>query len=215
MLRDTAIAWVRNNCSNPKLLEDFASFVDEAAAKRANCRFIFGSGLTRREAPFLVHSFGNEMFIFQLSEAQAAARGAKPGVLASMRYPHPLEESPNKPILSIERFELQDAVFAQPRPIIGRVHYEMPAGLTGNVCVRLDYLLESGNQTAWDYTRWPLWGKGVLDVKFSPIALKAAFVTDLKGPVVMFVHLVEVTEPVGSPPRRPISNTGAALVDIV
>lgn len=214
MLSETANAWVQANCPNPKLRQDVAAAIATAQAERSDCWFIFGSKLTRRLVPYLLHCFGDEMFVFQLTEAQAAARGVKPGVLCSARHRHPLDDAPPKPIVSVERFELKDAVLSQSQPIIGRVHYEVRANFTGRVGVRLDYALGESSRTAWDYTERPLWGKGMLDVAFMPIAPEAAAATDFRGPLAMFVHLVDAGGPPGSRPRRPISNIGAALVEI-
>ena len=189
--------------------------MDEAVATGHDCFFILGGKLTKKKTPFLLHCFGEEMFIFQLTDAQAAARGVQRDTMCSGRNRCAIIGSLPKPIISINRFELKDAAITQSQPIIGRIHYHLERDNTGPFCVRLDYAVNSGNRVAWDYPQRPLWGKGMLDVAFMPIAPEAELVANFKGPLVLFVRLLEMSPPEQTNSRLPISNTGAALVDVL
>lgn len=184
-------------------------------ADGANCWFAVGSALTRSHLPFLLHCFGGELFVFQLTKAQAVAMEVEPSDMASNSGLTPDSIGPaTAPAISLERFEAKDTAITQAMPILGQLHYEV---LTCNdipYCVRLDYRLTGDRHIRWDHPLRPLGGKGVIDVKFPPIGPGPAFATKYRGPLVLFTRLFEMS-PDQTDARKPISTTCATLVDVV
>jgi len=98
---------------------------------------------------------------------------------------------------------------------VGRLHYEVLNSGGGNWCVRLDYDLPGGRRIAWDYPGRPLWGKGMIDVRFLPMAPSPDVATKHRGPLILFATLCEMSPP-GQPQKgRPISTPCAALVELI
>lgn len=162
MLRDAAINWVRTNCPNRKLSWDVKEALDAAAAEGVNCWFAIGSGTTRSKVPFLLHCFSNEVFIFQLTAAQAAGMGLKANGMGCGRDRAAGFVPPAPPpTVSLEQLEVTNASFTQATPIGGRLHYEVLADGPRSWCVRLDYELPGGGRRiAWSYPEQPLHGRG-------------------------------------------------------
>jgi len=108
MRKDAAINWVRANCPNPKLATDAGAAIDKAAAAGGNCWFAIGGRLTRSGAPCLLHWFGGEVFIFQLTPVQAMTMGLKPNVMVAHHDVQPDGLTfATSPAISLERFEVK------------------------------------------------------------------------------------------------------------
>jgi hypothetical protein len=117
--------------------------------------------------------------------------------------------------ISLERMDLLNATVTQTMPLVGRLHYEVVTDGGGPWCVRVDYEMGNQHRHAWDYPERPLWGKGMLDVTFLPIAPDPSVVTNFKGPVVLFDRLCEMSPPEQSESRRATSNAVAPLIEVV
>lgn len=216
MQKDAAIQWVRANCPTRQVSWDVKAALEDADAAGANCWFVIGSRMTKGRVPYFIHCFAGEVFIFQLTEAQAKATGVHPMGMGKHREtrPDPIPAAP-PPVISLERFELRDTALTQTMPIVGRLHYEVLADGGGPWCVRLDYDLPGGRRVAWDMPERTLWGKGTIDVQFLPIAPTPDIATKYRGPLVLFARLFEMSPPELTHTRRPISTVCAALVDLL
>ena len=117
--------------------------------------------------------------------------------------------------ISLDRLELLNAAITQTTPIVGRVHYEVISNGGRPWCVRMDYQLGSQHQHAWDYPQRPLWGKGMLDISFLPIAPEPSVATNFKGPLALFVRLCAMSPPEHADSRPAISNAVGPLVEDV
>ncbi len=216
-MQGPAVNWVRANCTNPKLVKDLLRFLFDANAAGVNCWFLIGGGLVRSGTASLVHYFVRELFVFQLTNAQAAIQGVdRRGMcLGRSRVPLPEMKLVANLAISLERMDLLNATVTQTMPLVGRLHYEVVADGGGPWCVQVDYEMGNQHRHAWDYPERPLWGKGMLDVSFLPIAPDPSVATNFKGPVVLFARLCEMSPPEQSESRRAISNAVATLIEVV
>jgi hypothetical protein len=212
-----AANWIRTNCTNSKALGDLRRSVYDATAAGVNCWCLIGGGLLRSATPALLHCFVGELFVFQLTDAQAAIRGVDRGTMCvgRGRVPTPQMRAPAQLALSLSRLELLHTKVTQTTPLVGRVHYEVLANGGGPWCVRLDYEIGNQHYHAWDYPQRPLWGKGMLDISFLPLAPDPSVMTGFKGPLALFVRLCEMSPPETADSRPAISKPVASLVDVV
>ena len=211
-----AINWVKANCTHPKAVKDLSQFLFDATAAGVNCWFLSGRSLCRSGHATLVHCFAGELFVFPLSDAQAAIRGVDRNGMCTGRSPYslPFVGKPEKIAISLDRLELLKPAITQTTPIVGRVHYEVLASGGVPWCVRMDYQLGADHRHAWDYPQRPLWGKGMLDVSFLPIAPEPSVATTFKGPLALFVRLCAMSPPEQADSRPAISNTVGTLVEV-
>jgi hypothetical protein len=216
-MQGPAINWARSNCTAPKVVKDLSRFLFDANAAGVNCWFLIGGGLVRSGIPSLVHWFGRELFVFQLSDAQAAIRGVDRQTMCVGRGHVPAMEtqSPEYPAISLNRLELLGQTLPQTEPLVGHLYYQVLANGSGPWCVRLEYGIENQYRKAWCYPRTTmLFGNGMIDVTFSPITLEPAMAVPFKGPLALFARLFKMS-PLGQPDSdSPISNTVATLVDV-
>jgi hypothetical protein len=212
-----AATWVKSNCTNPKLVRDVLRSLFDAKAAGVNCWFLIGGGLIRSGAASLVHCFAGELFVFQLTDAQAALRGVeRQGVLTGRdRAPSMGTQAPVSAAISLDRLELLTPTITRTTPLVGRLHYEVLANRSGPWCVRLDYQMREQYRHAFDYPQRPLWGKGMLDLSFLPIAPEPGVATDFKGPLALFVRVFDMTPAREHDSWRAISNTVATLAEVV
>jgi hypothetical protein len=216
-MQGAAANWVKSNCNNPQLVKDVLRLLFDANADGVNCWFLIGSGLIHSGKASLVHCFVGELFVFELTDAQAALRGVdRQGMCVGRgRGPLPEMRPPATIAISLDRLELQNTTITPTTRFVGRVHYQVLADGGGPWCVQLDYELGNQHHRAWDYPERPLWGKGMLDVSFSPIAPQPNAAQSFKGPLALFVHLCGVPRPEQADLRPAISNTVATLTDVV
>ena len=211
-----AITWVKANCTHAKAVKDLSRFLFDANAAGVNCWFLAGGSLVRSGHATLVHCFAGELFAFPLTDAQAALRGVNRSGLCTGRDPYSLTllRRPESVAISLDRLELLNAAITQTTPIVGRVHYEVLANGGAPWCVRMDYQLGSQHQHAWDYPQRPLWGKGMLDISFLPLAPEPSVATNFKGPLALFVRLCAMSPPEQADSRPAISNAVGTLVEV-
>jgi hypothetical protein len=211
-----AVTWVKTNCTHPKAVKDLSRFLFDANAAGVNCWFLAGGNLVRSGHATLVHCFCGELFTFPLTDAQAAARDVNRSGLCTGRSPYSLAlvPRPENVAISLDRLELPNALITQSTPIVGRLHYEVLASGGLPWCVRLDYELAAQHRHAWDYPQRLLWGKGMLDISFLPIAPEPQRVTSYRGPLVLFARLCAMSPPEQADSRPAISNAVGVLVDV-
>jgi hypothetical protein len=128
-MRGAAATWVRSNCINAKMVKDLLRFLFDASAAGANCWFLIGGGLLRSGSATLVHCFVGELFVFQLTDRQAALQGADSRTMCSGlgRSPFQQMRAPANVAISLDRLELLNTALNQTTPIFGRVDYEVLA----------------------------------------------------------------------------------------
>lgn len=109
MLKDAAINWVRANCRDPKLGADFSRKLNNVLQRRVACWFAIGQSLTGERQPYMIHCFADELFIFQLSNAQAKGLMLAPDAMCSSFDPRPAaaRQKVLPRIVSISRFDLK------------------------------------------------------------------------------------------------------------
>lgn len=212
-----AVNWVRGNCIYPEAIRDLSRSLSDADAAGADCWFVIGGDLVRSAHATLVHWCAGELFVFPLTDAQAAARGVgRNGMRIDRTASRPDLAPPRVGMaISLERLELRDAAVSETTRLFARVHYEVLANGGSPWCARIDFDLPGRHQAGWDYPERPLWGKGMLDISFPPIAREPAQATNFKGPLAVFVRLCAVASPRRPEGRPPISNAVAGLVDVV
>ena len=211
-----AVTWIKANCTHPKAVKDLSRFLFDADAAGVNCWFLASRGLCRSDHATPVHCFAGELFVFPLSDEQAAVRGVDHNGMCTGRSPYslPMVGKPQNMAISLDRLEFLKPVITQTTPIVGRVHYEVLANGGGPWCVRMDYQLGAQHQHAWDYPERPLWGKGMLDISFIPIASEPSVATNFKGPLALFVRLCAMSPPEQADSRPAISNAVGTLVEV-
>jgi hypothetical protein len=217
MMYDAAITWIRRNCPNQEFIEDLSRFMDASASAGVNCWFLIGGDMSRAQVPFLLHCFDDELFLFQLNDSQAAARGVgrRGFKAANERLPSGLSPAV-RPAITLDRFELNRPTLNQSEPVLGRLRFKASEDVAAlSWCIRLDYQVDKVPHVAWEYPNRSLLDKGFLDVSFMPIAPSENFVTGFKGPLSVFIRLCEMSPPESAESRRPISNTAATLIQII
>ena len=78
MLRDAAIAWIRSHVPDPRIQADFVRHFDGSSQQGRNCYLAIGPRLTTDGKPRLVHCFCDNLFIFELTPAQARGYQLRP-----------------------------------------------------------------------------------------------------------------------------------------
>ena len=217
MMYDAAMTWIRGNCPNQEFVEDLSRFMNASASAGVNCWFLIGGDMVRARVPFLLHCFDGELFLFQLTDSQAAARGVGRRGFKAANERLPSGVSPAaRPAVALDRFELNRPTLNQSEPVLGRLRFKASDDVAAlSWCIRLDYQVDKVPHIAWEYPNRPLMGTGVLDVSFLPIAPSESFVANFKGPLSMFIRLCEMSPPDSAESRRPISNTASTLVQII
>jgi hypothetical protein len=218
MLKDAAIHWVRANCTDPKLRADFSRKLKDVLQRRLNCWFAVGSALTRTGAPYMIHCFAGELFIFQLSSEQAVGLKLAPNALAesSDLCPAGFSRRSEHLAVSLSKFELDAPVLTATDPICGVVEYEVEGEPPTAYCLRMDGLLGlCGDDVAWTMPRQTLSRSGQIRFSFSSLGESVwPMVLLQRAPVAVFLRLYADPVPGDVNQRRAISNTCGALLDV-
>jgi hypothetical protein len=214
MLRDTAINWVRENCCSDKFVAGFIRTLDESLATGVNCSFVVGANLMVGGAPYLIHWFARELFMFQLSLGQAAKLGtAHPNAMRFSKGTAPIDDG-LRPAdsFSLDRLELVQPVLRDRTHAIGiRCAYHLVGNPPPKYGVRMDY--SSGEQTHTETVEPlnPPVPVGTTTLKFSPPSLPDRGADHVMAAFVRFCAASE-SKPMRSWPI--VSNCLAALIEI-
>jgi hypothetical protein len=215
MLRDTAIAWIHANLPHPVFQRDFEKHFDEATAVGLNFYLMIGRGLTTDGKLRLLHFFGGELFIFELTQQQAMGFHLKPGeVMWGTGRSKDCSESIEEPPVTLRDLEIEGSdSLHRESPIIAHVSYDL--GSNRDPCVfRLDYDVPgAGSVIAWHYIDGLLELKGRIRCAFSPMELVLSG-KNISGPVALFMRLFTLPDSKNTDDRKPISNTAGALVTV-
>jgi hypothetical protein len=216
MLKDAAIAWVRGNCTDQRLRSDLSRKLKDALQRRYDCWFAVGQTLTKERAPYMIHCFAGELFIFQLSPAQAAGLLLAPNASCASRDPRESTREPRPRDLpvSITKLELDTPALRPGERIEGSIEYEVEGVAVTPYCLRLDCLSGlSGDEIAWNLPSQQLDHSGKIHFSFDPLwgSVPWPFAPLHQAPVTMFVQMFSWHEEVRN--RHALSNTCGTLID--
>jgi len=216
MLKDAAMNWINANCKDPKLRSDFSRQLKSVLQRRVDCWFALGSGLTRQRVPYMIHCFAGELFIFQLSAAQAAGLMLAPDALCSSSDSQPGESRPTAPPISLANFELDRPILTETERITGSCSYEIEGEIPASYCLRLDCLLGlAAGDTIWSDPGQILGRSGHLRFSFDAIRETAWPIALFhRGPAAVFLRVCTFPIAGDAASRHPISNACGTLVDI-
>jgi len=216
MLKDAAINWVRANCSDPKLRADFSRKLSDVLQRRVACWFAIGQALTREREPYMIHCFADELFIFQLSNAQSKGLMLAPDAMCSSFDPRPAapRQKALPRVVSISRFQLEKPVLTAADRIAGAVSYELEGEVPPALCLRLDCSLGlSGDETSWLPIELTAGPPGRDSFSFAPLRESLWPLALMhRGPLAVFLRVCIDSDTVVQ--RSPISNTCGTLLDI-
>ncbi|HXE53032.1 MAG TPA: hypothetical protein VN541_08460 [Tepidisphaeraceae bacterium] len=190
----------------------------DALQRRIDCWFAVGQALTKERAPYMIHCFAGELFIFQLSPAQAAGLMLAPNALCDSRDPRgsSRDSRPLDTPVSLMRFELDRPTLRPRERIDGAVEYEIEGHAAINYCLRLDYLLGlAGDEVIWATPPQPLEPSGKIRFSFDPPRESVwPFVQLHRGPIAVFLQMYSRSRLEEVTARHPISNTCGTLIDV-
>ena len=218
MLKDAAINWVRSNCTDPKLQVDLSRKLKDVLQRKVDCWFAVGQALTRERVPYMIHCFAGQLFIFQLSNAQAAGLMLAPDAMAACTDPRPAAASvrATPQLMSLSKFELDKPSLTPNDRITGSVDYEIEGEIPAVYCLRLDCSLGlSGDETSWTSPEQVLSRAGQFRFSFDALRESAwPFVLHHRGPLALFLRVYSHATSDDIALRRPISDTCGTLVDV-
>ena len=218
MLIDAAVAWTEANCRDVQLRADLKRKLKDAMQRQSDCWFGLGPVLTKEHAPYLIHCFAGELFIFQLTDRQAAVILPAPNALASSidQRPPGSNRCAGEVLVSLAELELDRPFLTSGEPVKGSVHYEVQGELPAEYCLRLDYQLGLADAVSWNRSEQILAGSGRIRFSFNRLADSIwPSVRDHRGPIALFLRVCTWPTLDESSPRRPISNTCGTLVDCI
>lgn len=216
MSRKMTIAWVDRNCPDRRIVRDVAARFDEAERVGGQPVFLIGRALTRPGKPYLLASLDRDMFVFALSEEQAANLGVEPNAVGSRVRrsvgPRPAADPP----VTLRRviIEHADSLDADA-PVVGSFDYESSAGTLEGMTLRMVYdLPDRSTISHYDHFNGLLLGRGTLRFRMSPLAgPKGEPPRALPRTLLVIFNLCRCV-PAGQTPDEPISDTVATLVDL-
>jgi hypothetical protein len=211
MLRDVALGWIRSNIRDERFHWDFARRYDQAVRQGANCYLALGPGVTDTGKPQLMHCFCDELFIFEITPAQARAYnlGAGQVMWGTSRRD---KQDAAEPIATISDLAIQGANNLPPdHPIVADLTVDTNGMDVGPCVVRLDYEIPGlRNCVCWHYVDH-LPARGRLRCQYLPVQ-KPGVPLPAMGPLALFFRLCRLPDPKRTDNRQPISNTVADLV---
>jgi len=217
MLREAAIRWVRTNCTSERFHVDFDRQLDEAMTLGVNCVFAIGEALTRVAKPYLLHWFGGELFIFELTSRQAARLGIGPMSVRHARDPELVHDGAAAATsISLEKLEMERPILSEiDRPIVARCHYRVTGEPPPDFAFRMDLphaAVDVGSHSlhAWAQPRIPLTRAGSIVLNFDP--LEVSPVVRLNLVMAGFIRCYAIKE--SGRNRTPVSNAVAALLEL-
>lgn len=219
VLRTLASKWARLNA--PIVEDDLLTSVDRAIERGVNCTFAISRELTKAKTPRLLSCYGGEVFVFELTQRQAKSFNALQRNMQCIEGGQCLELTPDAPpLIDLDdlRFEHSDGLASDER-IRGSVFYQKREGFDfpGSVCLSMEFSL--GNicrTTNYYYPPAGLLPEGELEFSFDPIdsprhAPKKGFI----GPIVAHVRFIGTMNSKVAEGRVPLSNSGAALIEVI
>lgn len=216
MLIDAAVRWMEANCRDVQLRADLKRKLKDAMQRQSDCWFGIGPVLTKERAPYLIHCYAGELFIFQLTDRQAAAILPAANALASSvdQRPPGSNRRADETLVSLAGLELDRPFLTSGEPITGSVQYEVQGELPTEYCLRLDYQLGLADAVSWNRPEQILAGTGRIRFAFNRLADSIwPSVRNHRGPIALFLRVCTWPSTDQLSRRRAISNTCGALVD--
>jgi hypothetical protein len=216
MLRDAALAWVRSHVSRQWIYDDFARRFDDASSSGVTFGMLLGKDMSSNRKPYLVHWFAQQLYVFQLTIAQAAQAEVTPDAVRwqTSTKPGVLGLATGGPV-ELLRIDVEHAErLPWNRPIAVEVAYEAPLLPDIRAAVRMDYGLADGRSVeAFHQCLFPPPGKNWMRCSFPPMG------KDLKtkppaGPLAVFLSFCTTPDPGTVGVYHQISNVCAALVTV-
>ena len=212
------LSWVEANCPSQRVRRDIFALAQAAENQQRDCHFAIGWKLTRCRRAYLVHSFGGEVFVFNLTNDQARMFGLI-GTKVNAWLDGPRKTPGSPPPIELDGAEIDEPhrldLFA---PITGFCTYHTELPWQQDLCLRIDFVLRRTNPP--DATRrtglffYPLLPNGPsLPFEFSPVSS-----LDLAGQLVRpqtaagFVRFCTPPDPQRGKDSRPLSNAHGILV---
>ncbi|HEX7378939.1 MAG TPA: hypothetical protein VF278_17595 [Pirellulales bacterium] len=210
--------WARANA--PIVEADLITSVEGATERGVNCTFAISRELTKAKTPRLLSFFAGEVFVFELTQRQAKSFNAVQGAMQFAEGGRCLACAADAPpLIDLEDlwFEHADGLTSDER-IRGAVTYQKCDGFDfpGRVCLSLEYSL--GNRcrtTGYYYPPAGLLPEGRLEFSFDPIDLPRQPPKGFIGPIVAHVRFLGTMNPKVAEGRVPLSNTCAALIEVI
>jgi hypothetical protein len=215
----TLAAWVQVNCPANVVQKVVLDSALRAEPQRHDYHVAIGGRLTKSGQPYLVQSYGGNLFVFALTEEQLHHYG-----ISEMQTRF-FDDDQRRvlaadPTLIVEGFEVESAdECGWFKPIQGRCRYRSEARLPENLCVRMELiplLAAAPNQACrlglFCYP-WLPPGMATIEFQLSPIS-RPATSSKFLTPQTAAVFLSVCTSPDSRQGREaePISDTLGALV---
>ena len=217
MLRDAAIAWIRSHVPDPRIQADFVRHFDGSSQQGRNCYLAIGPRLTTDGKPRLVHCFCDNLFIFELTPAQARGYQLRPdGVMWGTSIGADRVQNVEPPPVTISEQEIEKSESLPPdHPVIAHISYDTNGVHLGRTVFRLDYEVPGLGRslTGWSYVDVPLAVRGRAQCRFLPLK-KANSAAPPAEPVAMFLRLCALPDPMSKENRQPISNICGTVVTV-
>ena len=181
----------------------------------------FGAGFMQSGRPCQLHSFAGRLYVFELSDSQAAKLLEDPGTMTIESGKPGYTVEPARVELGCVKIDGAD--HQDPRKkIVGEVSYKVHAALPSGVAVRLSYRFGSTSTQKFFYPENGLSaGEGTLHFSLDPMEADSSSEPAKAGPRAVFVDICSL--PKEEDPSAPgvktfqthvLSNSTAALLDI-
>lgn len=217
--RSLAVEWAR--ATAPVIETNLLETLDRVAKRNLNCTVAVSRELTKAKTPCLLSYYGGELFVFELTQRQAKTFHALNQTMECVEGGPSLAFAPTTPpLIDLSELSIDDADgLSGEQPIHGRLYYEMRDGVAfpGTVCLAMEFaLVNQCRKTLFYYPPQGLLPEGELLFTFPPAAPKqdkqgAGFV----GPIIAHVRFLGTMNPKAPGGHVPLSNTGAALVELI
>jgi hypothetical protein len=219
--RRLAVQWARTNAPvvEPNLLTSF----DRAAQRQVNCTFAVSRELTKTKTPHLLSCYGGEVFVFELTQRQAKSFNAVKNTMQCVEGGPSLELPPSTPpLIDVSELRFDDADgLAADEPIRGSLYYSKRGdfGYPGTVCLSMEFALGGRCRTThYYYPPQGLLPEGDLEFTFTSVAPAQDDRNSAKGftgPIVAHVRFLGTMNPKAPGNHVPLSNTCAALIEVI
>ena len=200
-------------------MKDVTHRLDEATAAGGHLLLVFGKRLTRSRMPYLVISHRREMFAFELNSRQAKNLESHPDALGALvrRWQNEAEATaPDEPPVMLTNLVIDGADRQDPSaPITGHLEYQSAQHHPQGIAVRLTYDVSGGATVSlFDHAMGHLPASGTIRFRLTPLkGIGGDVPRELSKTLPVFLSLC--LPALGMAPNVPLSNTCAALIDLV
>jgi hypothetical protein len=218
--RRLAEEWAR--ATAPVIETNLLETLDRVAKRNLNCTVAVSRELTKAKTPCLLSYYGGELFVFELTQRQAKTFHALNQTMECVEGGPSLSFAPmTPPVIDLSELSIEDADgLSGEQPVRGSLYYEMCGDATfpGTVVLAMEFaLVNQCRKTLFYYPPQGLLPEGELQFTFPPAAPKqdkngaGGFI----GPIVAHVRFLGTMNPKVPGGHVPLSNTGAALVELI